>query len=68
MPNNTIEETTEKLSAASLPRSSTYILSGKVYIGDFVESYSYEVEYCDEQKIQWPKPPKKRIVFLKPKH
>lgn len=52
MPNNTIEETTEKLSAASLPRSSTYILSGKVYIGDFVESYSYEVEYCDEQKIQ----------------
>ena len=47
----TIEETTEKLSTASLLSSSSQILSGKVYIGDFVESYSYEVEYDDEQKM-----------------
>ena len=47
----TIEETAEKLSTASLLHSSTQIMSGKVYIGDFVESYSYEVEYSDEQKM-----------------
>jgi len=47
----TIEETTEKLSTASLLSSSSQILSGKVYIGDFVESYSYEVEYDEEQKM-----------------
>lgn len=47
----TISETTEKLSTSSLLRSSSQVLSGKVYIGDFVESYSYEVEYSDEQKM-----------------
>lgn len=47
----TISENTNRIFADSLINSSSQILSGNVYIGDFIESYSYEVQYTDQQKM-----------------